>query len=103
MSGSDDSILARLVELDQKASAMVEEAREVLDDTVSHIEQDTEQFRQKAIRRISIAKDEEVKASQAELENISRRYQSLAEGLEKTYRERHTQWEDEIFRRCVGK
>lgn len=103
---SDSDILARLVELDKKADAMVEEAQEVLDDTLSHIEEDTEQFRkscaEKAEQRISAIRDEEGRASQAELENISRRYQTLTEELEKTYQERHTQWEEEIFRHCVG-
>lgn len=107
MSGSDDSILTRLVELEQKAGDLVEGAQEVLDDTVSHIERDTEQFRQtcteKANQRIGAIRDEEGKASRAELENISRRYQSLTEELEKTYRERHIQWEEELFRRCVQK
>ena len=30
-------------------------------------------------------------------------YQALMEGLEKTYQERHAQWEEEIFQRCVQK
>lgn len=105
MSGSDEGILARLVELDKKADAMVEEAQVVLDDTLSHIEEDTQQFRkscaEKSQQRIGAIRDEANRASQAELENISRRYQSLTEELEKTYRERHAQWEEEIFRRCV--
>lgn len=100
---SDSDILVRLTELDNQAGKLVEEAQEELDDTVSHIERDTEAFRQKAIQRAGTARDEEVKAREAELENISQRYQALAEELEKTYQENHTQWEEEIFRRCVGK
>lgn len=107
MNRSDDSILTRLVELDRKACAMVEDAQEMLDDTLSHTERDMEQFRQtyteKATQRIGIIRDQEGKASQAELESISQRYQSLMEGLEKTYRERHVQWEEEIFQRCIQK
>lgn len=106
MSGSDDSILARLVELDRKADAAVEEAKAVLDDTLSHIEEDTERFRrtraEESAQRISAVREREEKASQEQLESISRRYRSLTEEMEKTYRERHSQWEDEIFRRCVG-
>lgn len=107
MSSSDDNILARLVELDRKACAMVEDAQELLDDTLSHIERDMERFREsyteKAIQRIGVIRDEEGKASQAELENIAQRYQSLMEGLERTYQERHTRWEEEIFQRCIQK
>lgn len=107
MSSNDDSILERLVELDRRACAMVDDAQEALDDTLSNTERDMERFRQtyteKAIQRIGVVRDEEGRASQAELENISRRYNSLMEGLEKTYRERHAQWEEEIFQRCIQK
>ena len=102
-----DSILERLVELDRKACAMVEEAQEALEDTLANTERDMERFREeytkKAVQRIGVVRDEEGKASQAELEDITRRYHSLMEGLEKTYQERLTQWEDEIFQRCVEK
>ena len=107
MSNGDDNILARLVELDRKACTMVDDAQEELDDTLSNTERDMERFRQtyteKAVQRIGVVRDQEGKASQAELEDIARRYQSLMEGLEKTYQERHTQWEEEIFQRCIQK
>ena len=102
-----DSILERLVELDRKACAMVEEAQEALEDTLANTERDMERFREeytkKAVQRIGVVRDEEGRASQAELMDIAQRYHSLMEGLEKTYQERHTQWEDEIFQRCVEK
>lgn len=106
MSDSAD-ILRRLVELDRKAVALVDDAQEKLDDTLAHSDRDMERFReeytQKAIQRIGIIRDEEGRASQSELESISQRYQALMDGLEKTYRERHEQWEEEIFQRCIEK
>lgn len=102
-----DSILERLVELDRRACAMVEAAQETLEDTLANTDRDMERFREeyteKAVQRIGVVRDEEGKASQAELEDIARRYQSLMEGLERTYQERHAQWEEEIFRRCIEK
>lgn len=102
-----DSILERLVELDRKACAMVEEAQEALEDTLANTERDMERFREeytkKAVQRIGVVRDGEGKASQAELEDITRRYHSLMEGLEQTYQERHAQWEEEIFQRCIEK
>lgn len=101
------NVLERLVELDRKACAMVEEAQEVLEDTLASSERDMARFREKytreAAQSIGNVRDSEGKASQAALEDISRRYQSLMEGLEKTYQERHVQWEDEIFQRCIEK
>ena len=71
-------------------------AQEALEDTLANTERDMERFREeytkKAVQRIGVVRDEEGKASQAELEDITRRYHSLMEGLEKTYQERHTQW-----------
>ena len=102
-----NSVLERLVELDRRACAMVEDAQEALEDTLANTDRDMERFReeytQKAVQRIGVVRDEEGKASQAELEDIARRYQSLMEGLERTYQERHAQWEEEIFQRCVEK
>lgn len=107
MSGSDDSILSRLVELDQKACAMVEDAQEVLESTLSNAERDTARFREeytrKAMERVGIVRNEESSASEAELKSISQRYQTLMDGLEKTYRERHALWEEEIYQRCIRK
>lgn len=104
---SDSDILARLTELDKTASGLVEEAQAVLDDTLSGIEEETERFRktcaEESSRRVDAVRQEEEKASQEQLESISQRYRALAEGLEKTYEERHGQWEEEIFQRCVRK
>ena len=104
---SSDSILERLVDLDRKACALVDDAQETLDDTLANSERDVERFREayteKAIRRIGIVRDEEGKASQSELESISQRYHALMEGLESTYREHHAQWEEDIFQRCIQK
>ena len=83
MRSGDDNILARLVELDRKACAMVEDAQETLEDTLANTERDMERFREeyteKAIQRIGVVRDEEGRASQAELENISQRYHALME------------------------
>ena len=102
-----DSILERLVKLDQKACAMVDDAQEQLDDTLANMERDVARFREgyteRATRRIGIIRDQEGQASQSELESISQRYQSLMEGLEKSYQENHQRWEEEIFQRCIQK
>lgn len=107
MSGSDDSILSRLVDLDRKACAMVEDAQEALDDTLANTERDMARFReeytQKAMDRIGVVREEEGKASEEELKSISQRYQTLMEGLERTYQERHARWEEEIYQRCIQK
>lgn len=106
MSQSGD-ILEQLVALDRKACALVEDAQEQLDDTLANTQRDMDRFRaeytEKAMQRIGVVRDEEGRASQAELESITQRYQSLMEGLERTYQEHHARWEEEIFQRCIQK
>ena len=48
-----------------------------------------------------VIRDEEGKASQEALEDISRRYEALMANLDKAYEEHHKEWEAEIFRRCI--
>ena len=62
-----------------------------------------EGYTERATRRIGIIRDQEGQASQSALESISQRYQSLMEGLEKSYQENHQRWEEEIFQRCIQK
>lgn len=75
---SMDKILNRLVEADRKASALVEEAEEYLDSTVSNMDREVEEFKkgyeEKAVHRIGIIRDEEDKASMESLADISKRY-----------------------------
>ena len=73
---SMDKILNRLVEADRKASALVEEAEEYLDSTVSNMDREVAEFKkgyeEKAIHRIGIIRDEEGKASQQATEDIAK-------------------------------
>ena len=104
---SMDKILNRLVEADRKASALVEEAEEYLDSTISNMDREVEEFKkgyeEKAVHRIGIIRDEEGKASMESLADISKRYESLMTNMEQVYEKNHTQWEQELFNRCVGR
>ena len=104
---SMDKILNRLVEADRKASALVEEAEEYLDSTVSNMDREVEEFKkgyeEKAVHRIGIIRDEEDKASMESLADISKRYESLMSNMEQVYEKNHVQWEQELFNRCVGR
>lgn len=103
---SEDNILGRLVEMDRKACAMVDNAEEELDLTVANMEREIEEFKssyaEKAKHRIGIVRDTEQKASDTESGNIVQRYDSLMQNLETVYNQNHTLWEDELFQRCTA-
>ena len=100
-------ILEDLVKVDQEAQAMVEEAEEYLESTMANMDRMVQEYQQsyaqRAQHRIGIIRDEEGKASQQATADIAKRYDQLMENLEKTYQERHTQWEDELFQKCIGR
>ena len=100
-----DTILTQLVAADRRACGMVDDAEESLELTVAGIEREIEQFKityaEKAQRRIGIVRDTEQKASEEASGNIAQRYDSLMQNLETVYAERHTQWEEELFKRCT--
>ncbi len=100
-----DRILEQLVAADQKACGIVDQAQAALDSTLANLDRDVAEFKedytQRAIHRIGIIRDEEGKASQEALEDISKRYEGLMAGLEQAYEAHHKEWEAELFRRCL--
>ena len=100
-----DNILEMLVAADKKACAIVDDADETLDSTTATLDREVSKFKedyaQRATQRIGVIRDEEGKASQEALEDISRRYEALMANLDKAYEEHHKEWEAEIFRRCI--
>ena len=102
-----DATINQLVQLDQKAREMVDEANDYLSKTLNNIDQDVAQFKegykQKAMHRIGIIREEEGRLSQEAYQDMSGRYQALMENLDKSYETNHRRWEKELFDRVVGR
>ncbi|MEA5012768.1 MAG: hypothetical protein VB100_13725 [Angelakisella sp.] len=100
-----DNILEFLVETDKKAAAIVSDAEDVLESTISNLDRDVQKFKeeytQRAIHRIGIIRDEEGKASQEAFGDIAKRYDALMANLDQAYEEHHKEWEKELFERCI--
>lgn len=100
-----DVILENLMEVDRRARAIVEEGEEYLETTIANMERDVaeykESYAQRARHRVGVVRDQEDEASRQAAEDITNRYHQLMEHLEKTHRENHTGWEDEIFQKCI--
>lgn len=104
---SINNILEQLKQVDRRACDMVDNAEEELELTVANIDREIEDFKksysERAQQRIGIVRDAESKASQEAAGDISNRYDSLMQNLETVYNEKHVIWEDELFKRCVGR
>lgn len=102
-----DMILGQLVDLDCKARAIVEEAEEYLETTIANMERDVAQYREayteRATHRIGVVRDQEGAASERATQDITQRYTQLMKNLDQTYEERHAQWEEELFNKCIGR
>ncbi len=102
-----DMILGQLVDVDRKARAVVEEAEEYLETTMANMEREVEAYKEsyteRAVHRIGIVRDQEGAVSQKATQDIAARYAQLMENLEQTYEERHVQWEEELFNKCIGR
>lgn len=102
-----DNILSQLVEADRHACELVDNAEEELELTVANMEREIEQhkasYSEKAQQRIGVVRETEQKASQEATGGIEKRYDSLMKNLETVYNEKHTQWENELFDRCINR
>lgn len=102
---STDSILTNLVEADQRACALVDDAEEQLELTVANMEHEIEDFKvsyaEKAKKRIGLVRETEERASTEASGSINQRYDSLMQNLETVYSANHAKWEDELFNRCI--
>ena len=100
-----DNILELLVETDKKAAAIVSDAEDVLESTMSNLDRDVAKFKedytQRAVHRIGIIRDEEGKASADALSDISKHYETLMANLDRAYEEHHKDWEKDLFNRCI--
>lgn len=102
-----DNLLKELVEADRKACAMVDNAEEDLEMTISNMDREIDSFKndysERAKKRIGIVRDTENKASEETADHIGKRYDDLMANLEKCYAENHTRWEEELLERCIGR
>lgn len=96
----------RLIEIDKKARTIVEDAESYRDSVVANLDKDVAQFRreyiEKAEKRIGIVREEESKVSGKAMENAKASLERKLGDLNKLWQERHEQWEDELYNRCIG-
>ena len=102
-----NEILSQLVAADRRGTEIVDTAEENLELTVSNIDREIalfkEQYTKQAEERIGLEKDQAKQITTELTSDISSKYNILKENLETMYHEKHTQWEKELFNRCLGR
>lgn len=102
-----DNAIGELIEMDKKARAMVDEANDYLSNTLNNMDRDVAEFRagykEKAMKRIGVIREQEGKLSEEALRDMAGRYDALMQNLEKSYENNHKQWEDELFYKVLGR
>lgn len=99
------NMINQLLEVDHKARALIDEAEQYYEQTIAETERQkikmSQTFRSNAdMHLISLRESESIRI-QEETTEIRRVYESLENVMENQYNTLHTQWEEEIFNRCV--
>ena len=100
-----DQVVARLLQIDQTAAQMVNDARTELEQTKAAMESEKESFKrsylEKAKHRISLLEKEGDAQVQEASSRLDQHNQKQLQKMQKKYDENHKKWEEEIFHRCL--
>ena len=106
METNDVSIIRHLLEMDKKARELVEgaeqEKQKAEADLVEEKARVEAEILAKAQTRIARLKDQTAGETVKETRVIEDEGRQTLQSLEAAYAEHHTQWEDELFARCVA-
>ena len=101
------AIIKQLIELDELAREMIDQAKQQKKELIEHIDQEKAQIEDEYInradRRMRIISDLEEKNTKKMIQSIQARNEESLAKLQKQYEENHKEWEDAIFRRCIGR
>lgn len=101
-----ENMIKRIVEMDEKARQITEEAQRARSGSAEAIAQKREELRaeylDKARARIERNRQTEQAAADVEWQEIEKKYQALGAGLDKKFEAHHGEWAEAIFRRVIG-
>ncbi len=102
-----NEMLAKLIETDKKARAMVIAARQYNSDTMNNLSTDIatlrESYMSRAENRLHLIHEDEDRTTANADHDMEERYKKLTRMLEDTYAQRRDQLCNELFERCVGR
>lgn len=102
-----DAAINQLIDLDKQARRMVEDATQYLNDTLDGIDSQVEQFKKnyvdEAQHRIQLIQEEEGQLADESCRELAQRYDRLREQMDQRFAQNRADWEDQLFRRCLGR
>ena len=97
----------KLLDVDKDARRIVDEAQQYYDNTMEEIEAEKKKmladFVEQEKRRVEELKRFEDAKVLSDTGKIKQQYAALTEELIKSFEESHAKWEDELFKKCVGR
>ena len=101
-----NEIIKNLIEIDKQARNMVEDAENYRADVLAKLDQEVAEFKeayvQRAEQRIGLVREEETRVSGRAEMTAREQVNTMEEDLKKVYETNHTQWEESIYKRCIG-
>lgn len=102
-----DDIINRLIDIDRQATQIVKKAEEHLQASRQGISQERqavqETYDAQAQRRLEKIRAQEQRLVMENEKAIAQTYEVKRQKLRQAYESGHTQWETQIFNRCIGR
>lgn len=99
-------MIAQIVDMDQKAQSITEEAQREKVKTEQEMVQKREQIREeylsRARKRIKINEVTERKNAQEQMDSAKQRFDAVAKELDQLYTEKGDQWVSDLVNRVIG-
>lgn len=99
-------IIQKIIEIDQMAQKMTDDALALKSEAEASIESDKKALRQqyieKAHKRIAVTAQTEEKFLSETLDDISKKYAAISQKLDGVYERDHGKWVNELYNKVIG-
>lgn len=102
-----NTIINQLLDVDREARMILDEARQYYDNTIDEIAAEKkhmlERYEEKAAEHLNNVCHSESSGVSDEISALGRQYSGLTAAIDAVFAQNRGCWEDELFRRCVGR
>lgn len=102
-----NTVVNRLLDVDKHARSILDEAQQYYERTLSDIEAEkkklTEEYENKAKAHLEEITGTEAASVKVAVAKIDSYYAKMTAELDKAFEGKHTEWENTLFDRCVGR
>lgn len=102
-----ESVVGKLLDVDREARMILDEAQQYYDATIEEIAAEkkrmTADYEARATKHLEDVKRAESGGMEQAADEIHERYARLTAAIDGTYAQNHAEWEDELYKRCMGR